>query len=355
MPSATPQPPLKKKTSFRDRLKAWQRAPPDSDTAADETAGQPRFVYEPRHAAADFERLAVPPLSPAARPRHRPMQTLTEEHTALPPDRTQPRTSERGHTIPGLCEEDSTGRYSRSFGVGGTRKRHSYTAVENPPKASQATAHGPGSTWPMTYAPGAQPRTATVGTGTEDSKPASTSPTAPLSDYELFIARAEAEDRAYREQILQSISHNSPGVKPDPHRQYASAAATRSYSADMSDRSRRNSDRYVLSGGDQHLQQQQDREENRTDSTRRIGHTRHASWSPRDTADGKAVEWEKSPVPRQRRNQTAYQPITYSADRTPHFGPQPSRTLRKQASFTQRIAEYIRPPKIARPVETLIE
>lgn len=374
MPSATPQPPLKKKASFRDRLKAWQRPPPDLDTAAEEDAGQPRFVYEPRHAATDFERLAVSPLSPTARPRPRPMQTLAEENTAQPSSQPRERNDDRGHTVPQRSEDDSKRRHSRSSGRGGN-KRHSYTVVEDPFKASQAAAQVPVNPWPVAYVPGVHARTAAATAECEEFRSSSTSPRPPLSDYELFIARAEAEDRERREQILRSISQRSystaPQVNPDPHRQYASVMTGGSSSGETGDWSRRKSARYVLAGATEHLslQEQQPPPEQQREkrANRRTGHTRHASWDPGSTVDEKTLERKKSPVSRQQqerqpkpppseaRHHTANRPVIYGVDENFNAAGQPLRTLRRQSSLTQRIVEYIRPPKMVRPVETLVE
>ncbi|SPQ23994.1 da15c394-ba21-49a8-9794-297ea90a932c [Thermothielavioides terrestris] len=337
MPSATPQPQLKKKASFRDRLKAWQKPPQPLEVLAEES--KPRFVYEPKHAAADFSRLAVSPLSPT---RQRlpaamwPVEDDTVEATGRIPQR-----------------RDSTPRV----------RRHSYALAEEPFHAANGAAHVPVASRPVAWSPAAD--RAAQGGHDQTSQP--------LSDYELFIARAEAEDRERRERVLRSISQRSPpSVRPDPHRQFATAAG--SSSVDRSSGTSNSRSRFVLSGGSAdtptaqpHQPQQQHHR----------GHGRRSSWDPEYVTTGASVGAEKvsektrsspAPQPQQRPQRQAQprrlpepaqnlgQPAVYGVGADFGNTSPPPRTLRRQASLTKRIAEYIRPPKTAmRQIETLVE
>jgi len=351
MPSATPQPQLKKKASFRDRLKAWQKPPQPLEIVTEES--KPRFVYEPTHAAADFSRLAVSPLSP-------PKQRIPAERDAPLAPRASHRRSKQG-------DEEGDSEPARRHSRSGTN-RHSYTLVEDPFHASNAAVHVPVNPRPVAWVPEVRvPR---------DQDPP---PSQPLSDYELFIARAEAEDRERREQILRSISQRSAAystnrVRPDPHRQFAtkgssSAERAAERAAERSDKfaPRNASSRYVLGGGNG-AEKQPQRREQRQDG--RKGHVRQSSWAPSYATSGSVAaekvgekrtaappqsqaSAQKAPTPEQPKP-TVYM-VENGSDPVREYQPQSPRTLRRQASLTQRLVQYIRPPKTVRPVETLVE
>jgi hypothetical protein len=367
MPSATPQtqPQLKKKASFRERLKAWQKPPQPLELVAEES--KPRFVYEPRHAAADFSRLAVSPLSPSRQRLASPMQRLADDDATFVRRTSQSR-SRHGdeNRVKSPRDEQSDKGHSRSGA-----NRHSYTLVEDPFHDSNAAAHVPIQNQPVTWSLGAQPATL------KEEQPPRPSAAQPLSDYELFIARAEAEERARHEQVLRSISQRSAAysagrVKPDPHRQFATTAG--SSSAERSHRPTRHdsgSRRYVPGSGREEQpppppqkpspeqQQQQQRQGGHQRRGGGGGHARQSSWAPSYTTTGgsaaeRVLEGSKSPAshPQPQPQQQQRQPPP------PEIGIVPPRTLRRQASLTQRIAQYIRPPKESRvkgPVEALVE
>lgn len=361
MPSATPQPQLKKKASFRDRLKAWQKPPQPLEIVTEE---KPRFVYEPTHAAADFSRLAVSPLSPT-----KPRLPLSATHT--PPENNVSAAAAKESSGPrheGERRDDGPARRHSRPSV----NRHSYTLVEDPFQASNAAAHVPVSSRPVAWSPGEQ----AASTGREAPPPPS--PSQPLSDFELFLARAEAEDRERREQVLRSISQRSAAyaanrVRPDPHRQFAAVAPlaaekTAKGPAEKAEKpAQRNSKtRYALAPRattEAQQQQQPQREAQRRDSGRK-SHGRQSSWAASYTT-GSSVG-EKGPAflpPKREARPLPESPKPVRADgagqdtdRAREYQPQPPRTLRRQASFTQRLVQYIRPPKTtARPIETLVE
>jgi hypothetical protein len=321
---------------------------------------KPRFVYEPKHAAADFSRLAVSPLSPT---RQQSSLPVAEDDQLAIPRNTQRHSRHYG--------EEPIPRRSRS-------DRHSYTLVGNPSQNSNDEVHLLDSREPMAWSPKGQP------TVYEEQPP--TRPAQPLSDYELFVARAEAKEREQREraeQVLRSISQRSAAylatrVQPDPHRQFAAgtlSSVERSYKSQLQ-RSARG--QYNHGGGAKQQQQQQQQPQQppapqrERKPTAGKGHARQSSWAPSyatgESAVEKVLERRKSPPPppppavaevrshpksQPRRPPEmptvpiSLKPIVYSVD--------PPRTLRRQASLSQRIAEYIRPPKVMRQVGALVE
>jgi hypothetical protein len=188
-----------------------------------------------------------------------------------------------------------------------------------------------------------------------------------LSDYELFIARAEAQDRERREQVLRSISqrsaaHSANRVKADPHRQFA-AAVPGSSSAERSDRSqKRSSWRHVLGGSSASPQHQQHQKqppprEHKPSARKGHSHARQSSWTPSYVTEGSdaaknALDRRMSPP------QAQEQPVVYGIDAEFNGAGQyqaQKRTLRRQSSISQRIIEYIRPKAAPRLVGTLVE
>jgi hypothetical protein len=357
MPSATPQPQLKKKASFRERLKAWQKPPPQPlELVAEES--KPRFVYEPRHAAADFSRLAVSPLSPSRQRLASPMQGLAENDAAFVPRTSQSRPRHGDESRVRLPRDEQTEkRHSRSGA-----NRHSYTLVEDPFQNPNAAAHIPVHHQPVVWSLGAHSSTP------REEEPAAPPAAQPLSDYELFIARAEAEERERREQVLRSISQRSAAysasrVKPDPHRQFATPVG--SPPAERSHRPQRHDSgsRYILGGSGReqqpptpplhkHAPEQQRREGRQGGGA---GHARQSSWAPSYATSGSATRSPVSPPQAQVPPGNSVQEDP--GGRAREYQPQPPRTLRRQASLTQRIAQYIRPPKESRmrAAETLVE
>ncbi|KAM7184166.1 hypothetical protein V8F33_013139 [Rhypophila sp. PSN 637] len=353
------QPRLRKKASFRDRLKSWQKPGQATvtKTAAPFNEQPKRFVYQPQHAAADFSRMAI---SPTAAPAPRKYAKLSfDEDSTLSPSVEQ---VDARHAIP----------RSRSGA------RRSYKMVEDPWMASQAAAHVPIgtlaarslSTRNRTREPPLQPDAMDAPLIEKQEK--SPAEKEALSDFERFLAQAEAEDRAQREQILRSFSHHSTfqsssaKVKPNPHRQFVTVGGGNmsgttagpglvSTGGSRSSRggSQRTSGQYALSAG-------------REEQPFRPGHRKQTSWTPSFGAGSdnieKAVErtrgsqdtggssnWGPPPMlaSRSRRPQPPQpQTVVYSVDES-FNQPEPVRTLRRKVSITQRIADYIKPEREA--------
>jgi len=402
------QPTLKKKASFRDRLRSWQKptqgtaaTPATKIAPASNEQPKPRFVYQPKHAAADFSRMVISPTAPT--PRRAAKESFDEDRTLspslehvdirntipLPEDDAELvlKTRRLSPPLQTLVENEavSEGRSRRRQGKqrdDSTRKdledsklRHSrsglrrpYNMVEDPWKASQAAAHVPIGSIPVRSLSAANRRAKShqviqvddLNTPLLEQIPPLHSTAGPISDFEAFLARAEAEDRAKREQILRSFSHHSAAqstnyVKPNPHRQYAtigggelsgttitggrtSAAGSRSSRGG----SQRTSGQFYALAGSEDQQPQA-----------RSGHKKHASWTPSFGNEGADIERaleknssaygsaQQPPVPRSRRSQ---QPVVYGVDEN-YNQPEQHRTLRRQASITQRIAGYIKPTR----------
>ncbi|EAQ88506.1 predicted protein [Chaetomium globosum CBS 148.51] len=355
MPSATPQPQLKKKASFRDRLKAWQKPLQPLEIVTEEL--KPRFVYEPTHAAADFSRLAVSPVSPT-KPRLPLAATYTppEKDVSSTARNTQPRPVHRDEAR----DDEPTRRHSRS-----SVNRHSYTLVEDPFQASNAAAHVPVNPQPVAWSPG-EP-TSLIRTEPPPPSPSSQ----PLSDFELFLARAEAEDREKREQLLRSISQRSAAyaanrVRPDPHRQFAAVVPsttgkTAKGPAEKGERPAQRSSKTrhtLVPGASAKTEQPQPQNRQQRQDSGRKGHARKSSWAASYMTGSSAGEIPPVTLPSKRQARPLPEPPQpVRADSAgKEYPPQPPRTLRRQASLTQRLVQYIRPPKTgSRPIETLVE
>ena len=447
------EPQLKKKPSLRDRLKSWQK--PVSTPAPIEEESKPRFVYQPKHAAADFSRLgSSPPLRRAhdrssfdqddrssnhLRERRRSTSSRTSDADVLRPDRisttglqtlveneavqTRLKRQSKHHVevaVKALPTDQK--RLSREESRRSASKRHSYAMVQDPWEASQKAIHVPINTAPVTWSPAAEKVTRHHSrgrkTGREEARDAhAPQPTRQLSDYELFLARAEAEDRVQREQMMamaRGTTHpfNAGGyVRPNPHIQYASAAhpsperstsgTTAVQDRQSGDRSRRSSSRtrgregsnrnsgqhyYVLSGTgagaaeavvmpgrpSNHPKRQSWSASYRSSDGEREGgletQKKTAAFS-QSAPDYGVIDWARrrdSQTIQQQQQPRAHKVATSTpavhilekkgeatdakpvVERTSveyQTQAQPPRTLRRQTSITQRIADYIRPAR----------
>jgi hypothetical protein len=351
--STAQQPQLKKKASFRDRLKVWPKPIQNPETIPE--VPRPKFVYEPTHAASDFSRLAISPKSATRQQTEEPSQSARPVRSSG--ENGVRRNSQNGSqqgSGQGLRREEPTRRSSR---VG--MKLNPRTLVEDPFQASQEAVLAPVNSTPVAWDLRVSEE---ISAGREDES-AQQQPTAPLTDYELFIARAEAEERARREQILRSISQRSAAaaalspkpnhVKPDPHKQYYTSTSIPSDTAGpgsshhhhQRNNSTGNSRSKGSTGNRYMLSSSRGNDEQRP--AFRKGHVQRASWAPSYTTGGSEAEKvlvrteERVTVPRQPGPSPSQAQAGYGVDGQP----QPQRTLRRQASLTQRIANYIRPAK----------
>ncbi|KAL2163941.1 hypothetical protein VTH06DRAFT_3154 [Thermothelomyces fergusii] len=364
MSGGTPQSTLKKRASFRDRLKAWQKPPQPLEIVVEEQ--KPRFVYTPTHAAADFSRLAVSPLSPSERP--------------FPPDH-------RRWSPGGVCGREAAESPSTRNPQPGT-KHHPNTPTESSIPSENIVARVPVDPQPQAPVPGeAQAR------GDQDSVPPRSEP---LSDYELFIARAEAEDRKWREQILRSIlqraaSSSSSRVRPDPHQQFGTAPASSptgravergAETPVLINLPRSNSNNKNNKDSNSNNKDNKDSNNSNNNNNNPRHHHHHATNSSAKRPDQQRLDQQSPPPPRGTQGSTASASGTppaaenaTSQEQTwlppplppPPGSPRPtvsrgatagglviekkmapsSRGTRGQAGLTQRIAEYIKPARTA--------
>ncbi|KAK3988267.1 hypothetical protein QBC44DRAFT_329764 [Cladorrhinum sp. PSN332] len=374
-----PTPPtLKKKASFRDRIKSWQK-PPSTPLQVLEVIEEPeqqqpepaRFVYQPKHAASDFSRTAVPHgrhgvQLPGWRPSApRELEAVNEGVPALRNGHPQSRrrTESRptaGSNIP--AHYDAAGRRpSQSSHAQSATSSHRYSTTygENPFLASSAAAHIPVNPYPVSW---------NLGTGTQASErhpamrhdqnqdqmpqqqlPVVVAPprrrSEPQTDFQRFMAEAEAKERARAERderIKRSFSQRSHQVAlnrvpPNPHVQYASAtsgsssadvsAATTAVAASRNSSRGRAADAQRSSG---HFVAVEERVPQSQQQGHRRTHTRNSSWTASYTTG--ASEEKKAGAITQ----------VYRVDEKPQAE---QKGLKRQVSISQRIADYIRPPK----------
>ncbi|CAP70166.1 uncharacterized protein PODANS_3_2670 [Podospora anserina S mat+] len=379
MASQTPRPQLRKKASFRDRFKSWQKSAPPALEAIEEP--KQKFVYEPKHAASDFSRM---PVLPVGSQRHRifdsrrtvPLQSLPEGTTRLKARRGSQsegrRTDDAVNPPPQLAlQHELARRDSKS-------KRYSYTLVEDPLRVSQTAAvhQVPISTRPMSWdqAPTELRQASHTPTRHHSHSQHTRQPRAsPSTDFELFLAQAEAEERAHHEVVLRQMSQRAaaaqaayphrPTVHPNPHTQFASAvsdvsAATTavggrtSASGGSKNSSRRSRDATSTGTGNRShssfarplpTEVSQQPLEQPPQRLRHKGHSRNPSW-----ATGASVELTKLDTFAAETAPTV-QPVQVlgvdEAFKPPHTQVDQPRTLRRQSSIAQKIAEYIRPSR----------
>lgn len=435
---ATTQKPLKKKRSIIDHFKLRPREAPEPTPTPQH---RPSFVYVPTHAASDFSRISVSPRAPpkhqgpysydeqgvpshrvaalhtitadssedghvVALKRHQPaLQTLAEDETthATRQLQTPPRTSHAEEVTQPQSPSAAKQKSPRS-------PRHSNTPIPSPPRGTYQA--GTSTTAPdESPAQGSQERgddmptpniTAEAEHGSQQqamgpepqvaAQPAvPETKNEPLSDYELFIARAEAEDRAYRERFLRDLppmgvtlgGYVTPYYNPltditEAPSPYRNSAA---YTANLSTgstavgpggdlvgvdprKTREGRVSMVDSGiGSQGSKEVVPNAKRETDDA-----LKKVAGPPRDPRTRKHASWEPAPElsawgEGQRRLPTHAAAARVSADNGHggyHVGGaprlnldagkrckpgQPERVIRKQASFRQRLGEYIKPSR----------
>ncbi|KAK1765868.1 hypothetical protein QBC33DRAFT_119557 [Phialemonium atrogriseum] len=411
-----PTQPLKKRRSIMDRFRLLSRETPNPSP---KPQTRTPVIYVPTHAASDFSRITVSPRTqrtaasrgepletivaipsedetayPAALKRHSPvLQTLAENEPVYTiPEHPVPRTSPaKEHT---RKHSASSARQPNS-----PSPQHSYSPVTDLREASQAM--------PSTAAPNARIE-AIRATDDTPAQPAVKSMPGPsqqqlpnteprevegpvtveqssqLSDYELFLARAEAKERAYRDQTLRHLSRHPNGyVVPYydpraeaettllPYRQpvtypaKTSSTGSTAVGVDQPGALRKTWDGRITSI-DSGIGSQSSRRGSRREAeeapNRLSRHSesqprKHTSWSPAPglrrgdahrnlTAPGTAAVGE---VDDNCGGTTTASGSTLVADKggpnNNDNAPQQPRTLRKQASFRQKIGEYIKPPR----------
>ncbi|KAK3338893.1 hypothetical protein B0H65DRAFT_283778 [Neurospora tetraspora] len=301
------QPQLRRRTSLRDKLIVWQNPTSVLDTVPDNEEERPRYVYQPQHAAADFSRLTIKPPSSVL---HECRPCITGSETSRI-SRSQTRATRRAYRRPESANPLAEIRFRgqrRDMASPSSQQEHS--RLSHLPRQPTQTATRP----------------------------------VPLTDYELFVAQAELEERAHQElmQTMEAQLHDSfhDLVRPDPHQQFASlsptslgagstavAGTSRTTTGNKSRASRTSWAPSYANGG--------------TVADIIASEAHHVSAKHQSHKDSKShTVMAKGVKGSIHRSGTAH---GVSND---NHTPQPKAlTLKRQASFAQRIAEYIRPPR----------
>ncbi|KAK3502293.1 hypothetical protein B0T13DRAFT_394649 [Neurospora crassa] len=291
------KPQVRRRTSLHDKLRIWQKPLPLLDTVPDNEEERPRSSYQPKHAAADFSR-------------------LTESETS----QVSPSQIRRVYRRPESANPLAEIRFR-------DQRRDMASAFSQ--QEQSKPAH-------LSRQP---PQTVT--------RPV------PLTDYELFLARTELEERAHRDliQTMNAQLHDSLHdlIRPDPHQQFVSLSPTR------------------LSAGSTAVAGT-----SRTTTGNKSRDSR-TSWAPSSATGDTAAEIVAS---QQHEGSLGTQPHHVSSHHQSQPDPKShsvmlngvkgsihrsgtvgrisddglaqhlrAPTLKRQASFAQKIAEYIRPPR----------
>ncbi|KAK3947668.1 hypothetical protein QBC32DRAFT_78576 [Pseudoneurospora amorphoporcata] len=307
------QPQLRRRTSLRDKLRVWQKPTSVLDTVSDNEEERPRYVYQPKHAAADFSQLTITP-PPSILRESRPSITGSETSQI---SRTQTRRAYRRPELANPLAEMRFRGQRRDMASACSQQEHS----KSPHLPRQPT-------WTAT-------------------RPV------PLTDYELFLAQAEHEERAHRGllQTMEAQLHDSLHdlVRPDPHQQFATVSPTRlgASSTAVAGRSRtitgnknrasRTSWAPSYATGNTMAEAIASQQYNGTPGT----NPHHVSPKPQSQQDSKShtalVNGAKGSIFRS--------DIVRGVSDDNHTQQPRAPILKRQASFAQMIAEYIRPPR----------
>lgn len=239
--------PIARKPSLRDRF----RLKPAAATQSPEEQRKPPVIYIPKHAAADFSRMAA-----SSRPRasysfdeDRTLSPRTDElgvdphaltkeleelqikpnrHSStlqpLPEAELEPFAHKAQHQHEPTPKQDHRRGLSRNQSVPsakprGQRQRHSQTKtvdVSEPPAAPAPEPRSPAHRHNASTASAPLPAAPRQIASQEPEKQATrqTEQHAGLSDFELFLQRAEQEDRAQRERMLHGIPYRMKTQPP---------------------------------------------------------------------------------------------------------------------------------------------
>ncbi|KAK4466260.1 hypothetical protein QBC42DRAFT_293605 [Cladorrhinum samala] len=371
-------PTLKKKPSLRDRLKSsWHKPSTPAPTLEAIEEPKPRFVYQPKHAAADFSRMSVTP----ARPQNEPWRPATMKPQIVNIERpavrhSQSQSSRRPENASRATSNASQPAYDvaprrpsrASHEPSATPRRLSYQYPEDPFLASNAAVHIPVNQYPISWIPGEageQQLAALRDTDRQQQYGPQQHPAVvpapprrePQTDYEKFLAKALAEERERNDRVLRTMSQRSQAaalnrVPANPHLQYAAptsssngmSAATTAVGGRTSNGASRSS---VGGNGSNHRNSfhegaipayQMKAKLVRIEPHQK--HTRNSSWAASNTSDRDAEKrLERGGI-------SSVQVYDVNENAAPKTSTDSNdKTLRRQVSIGQRISEYIRPPR----------
>ncbi|KAH8882955.1 hypothetical protein GQ53DRAFT_753257 [Thozetella sp. PMI_491] len=358
MQALAPQQSLRKKASFRERLSIRLRPSTAqlSPTPPPQEEKRPRSAYVPTHAASDFSRLTVSARRPPRR-SYDEARTLAERPGSVSPVAAASvedqdvdfyvKPKRMSPPLQTLMENESTlaDGSSRRESDGGTDDRpQSHRQQERSKRGHHASYKLVADPWEPSEVPSPPRRVNAILQATEQEdesigllvpptnpfadapKERSASDAGPRTDFEVFIARAEAEDHARREQVMRNRSQRSSAVppaytRPSPHHQFASATSGGNAVPPAS---------LSISGSGR--QRREGHRDSAYDAAKR------ASWNPSFAPnDDVASLARRSPPPRGS--------DSLEKSRVRALQDQQPRSLRRQSSIAQRISDYVRPAR----------
>ncbi|OIW32008.1 hypothetical protein CONLIGDRAFT_249597 [Coniochaeta ligniaria NRRL 30616] len=362
-----PPPMLKKRPSIRDRFRSLAK---DAPTPTPEP-GKQRIVYVPTHAAADFSRLALTP-----RPMSRQQQRHSyDEPWTAPQHASEPLTPIAAHP----AEEEP----QNPAGPRHVSQRALETLDENEPvqgtsAQGQIERHVPEIDAPHEKEGPSPNNTKSLPARVHETpghdrieKARSEKEAQQLSDYELFLARAEERERAHREHLLRTLSQRQyPRPEPEVNQYHPRNSAT--YTADsavVAEASglRRKGWEGRMSGLDSGIgsksssqgdgaKLQSEEPTSRGSNTGERGHRKRASWTPSFGAGGRDAErklergsdvvpeLDEGYRPDEAQQYTTSRNNTSSFAERSYAAQQP-RTLKRQTSMKQKLGAYIKPAR----------
>lgn len=366
MSESNTEPVVKKKASFIERLKLRTKRSVDTTLSTEELMPKSRVAYKPQHAASDFSKVTVsphiPPRGSSAAIKSRSKTARSKRQDTVPtmalqakPDELQPEKQKReSRPAPAHKSSRSVEGRSQAYQLP-PQTSHSNPEARRCPQAMQEQPQqsaGAAEDLLIDVAPMKPPLRPDEATGTvitetpvKQDPPAQSVEIAPLippsdppsgrdqpSDFEIFMAQAEATDRAQRKlawKALQQRSVSAPIVRPNPHRQYVNNTAPVDVSGHAGDGSRA----YQISQRDSGKSALELIEETRKAQARLKA--LHANGG------------QASPSIEKRKEQVVV--VTAVDDKARPVGPPPedqnAGTLRHQSSFAKKLVEYIKPPR----------
>ncbi|KAB5532525.1 hypothetical protein GE09DRAFT_368221 [Coniochaeta sp. 2T2.1] len=371
---------LKKKASIRDRFRALAKdnlAPAPVQTP---TAEKKRVAYVPKHAAADFSRMAVSP-----RPRSRQEHRCSYEDAGV---------SFQGAAIPHTLVTDTAAENEPQSASGPRHysQRGLQTLDENEPVQVEHSPMGqrvPEIEGPHLVSPCGDSRQQRLHPATIGDPACNLSDTAPVpaevhalskqdetvqsqaekdaqqaSDYELFLARAEERERAYREHLLRTLSQRQyprpePEATPYQPRGSGTYTADSAVVADALGQPRKGWEGRMSGGLDSGIGSKSSSAQGsgskpeelvtRVSNTWERGHRKPASWTPSfGVGGGRDAErkLDGDVVPELDEGYTTRNlATTYGVGAYVEQQQQEPRALKRQTSIKQKLGAYIRPAR----------